>query len=122
MEAKRIGSKQYRTTVKFPDKVWTIIEDGSFGNFVRDTKGNLYGFRGKDVVRFNDAGEEIGTLTIPKSEFKAIETSPDWPSDVDVPLTVVVEYGQPVVGPNGNIYTWKRTPDKYSIIKWTWQE
>ena len=34
----------------------------------------------------------------------------------------VVEYGSPILAPNGDVYTWKRTPDKYSIIKWTWKD
>ena len=32
------------------------------------------------------------------------------------------EYGPPVISPNGDVYTWKRTPDKYSILKWQWQD
>ena len=30
------------------------------------------------------------------------------------------EYGKSVFAPNGDVYTWKRTPDKYAILKWTW--
>ena len=32
------------------------------------------------------------------------------------------QYGSPVVAFNGDVYTWKRTPDKYSIVKWTWTD
>ena len=30
------------------------------------------------------------------------------------------DYGVPVFAPNGDVYTWKRTPGAYSILKWTW--
>jgi hypothetical protein len=35
---------------------------------------------------------------------------------------VIEQYGQPVVSPTGDIYTWKRTPDTYSILKWIWTD
>ena len=30
------------------------------------------------------------------------------------------EYGEAVVAPNGDVYTWKRALTTYSILKWTW--
>jgi len=35
---------------------------------------------------------------------------------------VIEEYGPPIISVNGDIYTWKRTPEKYSILKWTWRD
>jgi len=35
---------------------------------------------------------------------------------------IIVEYGEPFVSHNGNLYCWKRTPNKYSILKWVWVE
>jgi hypothetical protein len=39
---------------------------------------------------------------------------------VEPEVTVLEGYGSPLLAPNGDVYTWKRTPDKYSILKWTW--
>ena len=44
-----------------------------------------------------------------------------WPANAEIPRPpVALEYGSPVLAPSGDVYTWKRTPDKYSIVKWSW--
>lgn len=35
-------------------------------------------------------------------------------------MNSAVEYGEPVVAPNGDVYAWKKTDFGYSILKWTW--
>jgi len=33
---------------------------------------------------------------------------------------LIKEYGSPVIGPDGSIYTWMRTPTHYKILRWRW--
>ncbi len=55
-------------------------------------------------------------MIIPQEEKETLTATnaPDESIDLDV------EYGEPVVAPNGDVYTWKKTMVKYSIVKWTW--
>jgi hypothetical protein len=36
--------------------------------------------------------------------------------------TLIKEYGDPVVGPDGNIYCWMRSETHYKILKWSWKD
>ena len=112
-----LGNGQYKVTVKFPAKEWTIISRGVVPKYTRDVNGNLNGSGTKQAIRYNACGKEIARLTMP-----AKNTVREEPQDEgDEPtITVIEEYGVPVVAPNGDVYTWKRTPTNYSIIKWTW--
>lgn len=96
VEEKSLSNAQYKVTVTFSDKVWSYVGAGVVPNYVRDTKGNLYGSGERQAIRWDLCGRELARLTMPKG------------------------YGSPVFAPNGDVYTWKRTPDKYSILKWTW--
>lgn len=123
---KRIGKKEYQITVKFPDlsdptkeKVWVIIATGSFPNYTQDKNGNLYGHGTKQVARFDDKGKEISRLTVPQNQYGE---PIDLGQGVEPEIPIIAEYGSPVVAPNGNVYTWMRTPTHYKILKWTWQD
>lgn len=59
----------------------------------------------------------MGELIVPEDQRKVIRPAGRGFEEVS---KVIEEYGQPVVAPTGDIYTWKRTPEKYSIIKWVW--
>ncbi len=56
--------------------------------------------KGSIIKKLDTHGNIIGDLTIPR---------------------VVGEIGDPIVAPNGDIYTWKIERDKYLIIKWVWE-
>lgn len=117
VKEKYLGPGRYRITVKFPDKTWEIIGKGAFPKYVRDTYGNLYGVGETQVARYDDQGTEIARLTMPQNIIEEISMEPS----VEPIINVIEGYGSPVLAPNGDVYTWKRTPDKYYIIKWTWQ-
>jgi hypothetical protein len=116
---KRIPStKQYKVTVKYPDKEWTIIGKGQFPTYMRDSSGNLYAYGENQAVRYDSCGKELARLTMPKAQVETVSRG----EQVDPKDIFLEEYGSPVIAPNGDVYTWKRTPDKYSIVKWTWQD
>ncbi|HWR58493.1 MAG TPA: fibronectin type III domain-containing protein [Thermodesulfovibrionales bacterium] len=109
--------KKYRITVTFPDKVWGIVGKGMIP-YMRDMNGNLYGYGERQAIRYNSCGKELARLTVPKETIEEVSRG----EQVEPLTTVLEQYGSPVLAPNGDVYTWKRTPDKYSIIKWTWQD
>jgi hypothetical protein len=117
VKEKYLGPGRYKITVKFPDKTWEIIGAGAFPKYMRDLNGNLYGIGDTQVVRYDNQGNELARLTIPEGRH---EEEPRGPG-VEPKIKVIEGYGSPVVAPNGDVYTWKRTPDKYYIIKWVWQ-
>lgn len=120
-EKKIVG--QYKVTIIYPDKIWGIIGKGAFPKYMRDLKGNLYAVGDTQVARLNDCGKEMARLTMPEAKFFDAAESSDWPEGVEPPKPKLIEeYGAPVLAPNGDVYTWKRTPDRYSIVKWTWQD
>jgi hypothetical protein len=125
VKEKKLSPKKYKVTVKYPDKEWGILRDGTspFYSYVRDMNGNLHGVGNTQIVRFNECGKEITKLTLPKEQYQSVTLPPEWPLEAEPPRQEVLEeYGPPVLAPNGDVYAWKRTPDKYSILKWTWQD
>jgi hypothetical protein len=117
VKEKYLGPGQYKVTVKFPDKTWEIKGKGAFPQYIRDLNGNLYALGDTQVARYDDQGNESARLTMPERKQEEMEIG----LGVEPIISVIEEYGSPVVAPNGDVYTWKRTPDKYYIIKWTWQ-
>lgn len=120
----------YTYTVQYPDivnpnvtKTWEIVRDSisKMYSFVRDKNGILYAVSRGQVIRYDDQGNEIGRLMLPKKRFKPTTIPPDLPPGAEIRREVSEEYGEPVISPTGDVYTWKRTPTAYSIIKWTWR-
>lgn len=114
----KLKSGKYRVTVKYPDKEWKIIGKGADPGYARDMNGNLYGYGERQVSRYDSCGIELALLTMPNKQMLQESRG----SEVEPNITVLEEYGSPVIAPNGDVYTWKRTPDNYSIIKWTWTD
>ena len=123
---------KYDATVRFEDITYHMILDGDWDQFVRDRNDYLYFYNsytakdpvsGEDsstslVVKYDACGKKIGELHLPISEYE-----PPTQEELDRPttrLTVRNEYGPPVIGPDGSVYAWKRTPTPYSILKWAW--
>jgi hypothetical protein len=117
VKEKKLSPGNYKVTVKYPDKTWEIIGKGPFANYIRDLNGNLYGAGDTQVVRYDDQGKELARLTMPESKDEEESRGPG----VEPKIKVIEEYGSPVIAPNGDVYTWKRTTDLYYIIKWVWQ-
>jgi len=118
VKEQKIGPGKYKVTVTYPDKEWVIIGRGRFPRYMRDINGNLYGVGDTQVARYDAEGNEIARLTMPESRYEEKTLGPG----VEPLIKVIEEYGTPVVAPNGDVYTWKRTPERYYIIKWTWKD
>lgn len=118
VKEQRISSGKYKITVTYADKEWGIVGAGVLPKYMRDTNGNLYGFGDVQVFRYDNCGREMASLTMPEKQTQEISRGPA----VEPKIKVLAEYGSPVVAPNGDVYTWKRTPDTYSILKWTWMD
>lgn len=123
---------KYDTTVQFEDITYHVTLDGDWDNFARDRNKYLYftnSYTAKDpvsgedsstslAVKYDRCGKKIGELELPISEYE-----PATQEELDRPTTklrIRNEYGTPVIGPDGAVYAWKRTPTTYSILKWTW--
>ena len=117
INTERIASKQYRITIQYPDKVWSTIVENATDNYIKDINGNVYSYKRKQVIRFNDCGKKVAILMMPEDIRNVI---PDENPDLDPEIELKEKYGKPLIAPYGDVYTWKYTPDKYSIIKWTW--
>jgi hypothetical protein len=117
VKEKYLGPGRYKVTVKYPDKTWEIIGKGAFPKYIRDLNGNLYGVGDTQVVRYDDEGKELARLTMPEGKQEEMEIGPGF----EPIINVIEEFGSPTVAPSGDVYTWKRTPDRYYIIKWVWQ-
>ena len=126
------SDNRYDTIVRYEDLTYHMILDGVWDNFVRDRNDYLFFYTtyaakdlisGQDssasyVVKYDPCGKKIGELNLPISEYE-----PPTQEELDMPTTTLRvrnEYGPPVIGPDGSVYCWKRTPDTYSILKWTW--
>ncbi len=116
VKSEKRGDNNYNITVTYPDKVFGLTSDRIFVRYARDTKGFVYGINAGGAWRFNGCGKLTGFVLIPSAQIIAIPRQGEGEPNVNVHE----EYGEPVVAPNGDVYTWKRTPDKYSILKWTW--
>ena len=112
-----LSSDKYKITVSYPERVYSLVLSGPYERYIRDVNGYLYALSGKLVKKFNVCGRELGTLTLPENQVTII---PPVGQGFEERAQLIAQYGQPVIAPNGDVYTWKRTPDKYSILKWTW--
>jgi len=131
----RQADGNYKLSIKYPRRTYeVVVPDQRPDRITRDVAGNLYVIqRLVDVLRGGtpeeetiqhyrviryDCCKELGRLDLPEDEYEV--TGRD--IVVGVKKRVLAEYGEPVISPNGDIYTWKRTQDSYYILKWTWQD
>jgi len=126
------GGYRYGFRYSDPDNASKIINYSMvipqvIREFTRDLNGYLYTIAtssGRDtndvVYKFDRCGKQMEKMQLPDSEY--IRTPVPAPDPIGHRTEIVAEYGQAVVGPNGHVYTWKRTSDNYSIFKWAWTD
>ena len=127
VEKKERVADGYKYTVQYPDlsvpghtTVYTIsLPSGHIKKFTKDISGNLYaiapapGKHSNDIVyRYDLCEDSITKMQIPDSQYNIIYIK-DKPHPIGKEVEFAAAYGQPVIAPNGDIYTWKRTPDAY---------
>lgn len=138
IEERRLADKSYNIRYQYPEGIYAInVPRKKPDSTIRDAAGNLYVIQrlvdvtkaateteGEEtvqhyrVIRYNFCGKETGRLELPQDQYEVIGQD----NVIGIRKRALAEYGQPIVASSGDVYTWKRTPDKYSIIKWTWQD
>jgi hypothetical protein len=95
---------------------------GNIDSYFSDQKNNIsIEFRSdidRSVFLIDPCGNLLGSVILPQEILGPAIM--DLPPGADVPQPVLQEIGPVYFGLDGNVYTWKRTPDTYSILKWTW--
>lgn len=112
--------------IQYDDVIYSINPPTTLEYFSRDLSKNLYGIiitgpEGNQycrVYKYNKCGKVLGSVDLPPNN---IVVKPNTVPPQPTPdVSVLAEYGQPIIAPSGDVYAWKRTPDTYSILKWTW--
>lgn len=111
----KITANTYQVTAVFADKNAVLDSEQDFKIAVRDVHGFVYGIATDSIVRFDKNGKTTDTLSLPRAHEELIEVSGS------APRGVYIEYGEPVIAPNGDVYVWQKSRDTYSILKWTWK-
>jgi len=125
----RQGDGSYTSDVEYEDKTYRVPSRSS--RYTRDVNDYLYtSFRRRShdhisndrsffyaVYKYDICGRLVSEFVMPTTEYEPY-VIPEGP--VAPPRTIRNEYGPPVIGPDGSIYAYKRTPDTYSILKWEW--
>ena len=113
------GSGKYNQVIDFEDTTYNCSVPDGFDQFRRDNAGYLYGIAHNvgepshtRVYKITKCGKIIGTVDFPPRKETFLEND----------VRIDEDYGEPVFAQNGDVYTWKRTPQAYSILKWTWQD
>ncbi len=121
LEADR-KTRRYQVTIQYPTTSVTFITNtrvtGGVAAPFQDAQGNIYLIYtlAKKVRRYGTNGAVVGELTLP-----ANVSGPPEIVGAERLSTLGVQYGPPVLDPNGNVYCWARTGTQYKILKWTWQ-
>ena len=130
VNSQRISAGQYKSTITYPGAVYQILADQPVVKYYRDSIKNIYQIEtftetvGEEettsykVHKYNKCSKKISTLSMPRSQYEPMPPeAAEHPTWVPVP---VMEYGEPLVAPNGEVYAWARTKTQYKILKWTW--
>jgi hypothetical protein len=112
----KIGSGTYRVTIVFSDKNVEVDSNDDFSQAVRDAAGFTYGISAGQVSRFDRNGKQTASFALPRAHEEIV------PVPGGAPRPLYIEYGLPVIAPNGDIYLLQRSGEKFSVLKWTWQD
>ena len=123
----RVSGGRYNQVIEFEDATYKCTVPDGFDAFRRDNEGSLYGIAHNvgepshtRIYKITQCGKIIGTVDFPPDNIEMVPP-PDEPITEGYAI-IHEQYGEPVFAPNGDLYTWKRTPEHYSIVKWTWQD
>lgn len=123
---RNIEKNNYSNMIEYDDYKYYNITPTPLEKFSRDDLGYVNGsikvsVNEKSIYRvskYDKCGKVRAVVDFPADE---IVNPPETSSDsVETDVTIITEHGPPVIGPDGSVYAWKRTPTTYSILKWTW--
>jgi hypothetical protein len=112
----KISATAYRITIVFTDKNLVIDSEEDVKNAARDDAGFVYGIGTDMVIRFDKNGKKTAALPLPKAREELVPAPGQ-----SAPRGVYIEYGKPVIAPNGDVYLWQKSDAAYSVLRWTWQ-
>jgi len=115
VESMKITANTYRVTVVFTDKNVVLDSEQDFNIAWRDVNGFVYGIATDSIVRFDKNGKKTAALSLPKAREVLV------PFPGHAPRGVYIEYGKPVIAPNGDVYLGQKSEAAYSVLRWTWQ-
>jgi hypothetical protein len=114
-----IGNGKYKTTIMFDDRAYSLIMDWDVGKSVkilRDENNNVYLLDAGSAYKYSPCGKLLGKVDVPSDVvFREENVEDREPEYIKHDL-----YGNTQIDIHGNVYTWKKTPSKYHILKWTW--
>ena len=114
-----VGDRKYKTTIKFEDKTYSMLMDWTVDESIkiyRDGSDNVYLITSGSVEKYNPCGKLLGEFDAPED----VVFREEYVDDRERKFIKHDEYGEPQIDIYGNVYLWKKTPNKYSILKWTW--
>jgi len=134
MVRNRLSASQWHYEIEYPDGIY--IYDGTKSalketGLLRVSATTIMQNTGVKVIAYTVA-EELPVQPNEKKKFK-LATAAEWtkPQDQFGPVrvvgverlpTLVAQYGDAVLGPDGSVYTWMRTDTEYKILRWQWVE
>lgn len=115
------GKKTYRTIITFDDALLAITDkrENLCEHFDRDRDGNVYCVRDKKVTRYNGCGKVVSVLALPDDDITIV---PVGVPGVEDNWIINSAYMNPMIDSQGNVFATRRTPEYYSLVKWTWQD
>lgn len=132
LESKSIHKQLINVTAIYPDFNYKFIITGANEKRYIDLDNNIYLVESYVVDEDNSPGhayrvhkadantKNVNVFLMPLSKYEPlpddVDNHPQWTA---VPI---IEYGRPVVSPNGDIYCWARTKSLYKILKWAWKK
>jgi hypothetical protein len=128
---KSLGGGKYRYKIEYPEQIISVETNEIVDRFLKDSIGRVNGIAKVDsgdeyctyqVSKYSSCGKILDSVKMPTTRFEPPVIERREFGVFEGPRRVIEEYGKPVISPNGDLYTWKRTPDTYSILKWTWQD
>lgn len=129
-KSSRMSNGKHTTTIAYNDSIFTVETPIRIKNITRDQNGYLYGFglngtykkiqkRSYRVYKFDSCSNPISQIDFPFDRTEIIVHGAGSPRE-ETEVVYLEQYGAPVIAPNGDIYTWKRTPETYNILRWEW--